>query len=95
MSTSDIHEEVRLRYAQAAVEASSGTQPGIEARVYPPVSVPPAPLGTSSHGRLSADAAERQAAQEKARQDRASTDRWARGTNVENKLELRRDPIHR
>ncbi len=29
MSTSDIHEEVRLRYAQAAVEASSGTQPGI------------------------------------------------------------------
>ncbi len=29
MSTSDIHEQVRQRYAQAAVEASSGTQPGI------------------------------------------------------------------
>jgi ubiquinone/menaquinone biosynthesis C-methylase UbiE len=29
MSTSDIHEQVRERYAQAAAEASSGTQPGI------------------------------------------------------------------
>jgi SAM-dependent methyltransferase len=29
MSTSDIHEQVRQRYAQAAVEAASGAQPGI------------------------------------------------------------------
>ena len=29
MSSDDIHEQVRERYAQAAVEASSGTQPGI------------------------------------------------------------------
>ncbi len=29
VSTSDIHEEVRARYAQAAVEATAGTQPGI------------------------------------------------------------------
>jgi SAM-dependent methyltransferase len=29
MSTSDIHEQVRQRYAQAAAEAASGAQPGI------------------------------------------------------------------
>ena len=29
MSSDDIHEQVRERYAQAAVDASSGTQPGI------------------------------------------------------------------
>ena len=29
MSTSDIHEQVRQRYAKAAVEAASGAQPGI------------------------------------------------------------------
>ena len=53
-------------------ENDPGTQPGIEARVYPPASVPPAPLG-KSQSRVSAD--------------RASTDRWARGTQVENKLQ--------
>ena len=35
---------------------------------------------------MSADAAERSAAAEKARQDAASTDRWARGSQIENKL---------
>ena len=68
-------------------ENGPGSQPGIEARIYPPVSVPTTPVGKSSHGGLSADSAERQAAQEKARQDRASTERWARGTQVENKLQ--------
>ncbi len=29
MTSSDIHEQVRERYAQAAAEASSGVQPGI------------------------------------------------------------------
>ena len=67
-------------------ENGPGSQPGIEARIYPPVSVPTAPVGKSSHSGVSADSAERQAAQEKARQDRASTERWARGTQVENKL---------
>jgi hypothetical protein len=37
--------------------------------------------------RVSAETAERLAAEEKARQDRASTERWARGTQVENKLQ--------
>ena len=71
---------------ETVTENGPGTQPGIEARIYPPVSVPTAQVGKSSHEGVSADSAERQAAQEKARQDRASTDRWARGTNVENKL---------
>lgn len=66
-------------------ENGPGTQPGIEARIYPPVSVPPAPLGEKK-GRVSAETAERLAAEEKARQDRASTERWARGTQVESKL---------
>ena len=67
-------------------ENGPGTQPGIEARIYPPVSVPPAPLGEKK-GRVSAETAERLAAEEKARQDRASTQRWARGTQVESKLQ--------
>jgi len=67
-------------------ENGPGSQPGVEARIYPPVSVPPAPLGEKK-GRVSAETAERQAAQEKARQDRASTQRWARGTQIENKLQ--------
>jgi hypothetical protein len=75
-------------------ESDPGAQPGIEARIYPPASVPPAPLGKSAHGRLSADAAERLAAAEKARQDRASTDRWARGTQVEDKLRQSGHPTH-
>ena len=66
-------------------ENGPGTQPGIEARIYPPVSVPTAPQGEK--GRVSAETAERLAAEEKARQDRASTERWARGTQVENKLQ--------
>ena len=73
--------------SETVSENGPGTQPGIEARIYPPVSVPTTPVGKSSHGGLSADSAERQAAQEKARQDRASTERWARGTQVENKLQ--------
>ena len=73
--------------SEKVTDGGTGTQPGYEARVYPPASVPPAPLGQKK-GRVSADAAERQAAQEKARQDRASTERWARGSqeNNENKL---------
>jgi hypothetical protein len=66
-------------------ENGPGSQPGVEARIYPPVSVPTAPQGEQK-GRVSADAAERAAAELKARQDRASTDRWARGTQVESKL---------
>ena len=73
--------------SETVSENGPGSQPGIEARIYPPVSVPTTPVGKSSHGGLSADSAERQAAQEKARQDRASTERWARGTQVENKLQ--------
>jgi len=73
--------------SETVSENGPGTQPGIEARIYPPVSVPTAPVGKSSHEGVSADSAERQAAQEKARQDRASTERWARGTQVENKLQ--------
>ena len=44
---------------------------------------------------MSAETAERLAAEEKARQDRASTERWARGTQVENKLQSRlaRSPL--
>ena len=71
--------------SETVSENGPGSQPGIEARIYPPVSVPTAPQG-GEKGRVSADSAERQAAEEKARQDRASTERWARGTNVENKL---------
>ena len=67
-------------------EDGPGTQPGIEARIYPPVSVPTAPQ-SEKKGRVSAETAERLAAEEKARQDRASTQRWARGTHVENKLQ--------
>ena len=73
--------------SETVSENGPGSQPGIEARIYPPVSVPTTPVGKSSHGGLSADSAERQAAEEKARQDRASTERWARGTQVENKLQ--------
>jgi hypothetical protein len=62
-----------------------GTQPGSAARIYPPTSVPPAPVGDKK-GPISADAAERKAAADKARQDRASADRWARGIQVEGKL---------
>ena len=32
-------------------ENGPGSQPGIEARIYPPVSVPTAPVGKSSHER--------------------------------------------
>jgi hypothetical protein len=80
--------------SEVVTENGPGTQPGIEARIYPPVSVPSAPLGEQKAS-MSAETAERLAAEEKARQDRASTERWARGTQVENKLELRRNPIHR
>ena len=71
--------------SETVSENGPGSQPGIEARIYPPVSVPTAPQGQEK-GRVSADSAERRAAADKARQDRASTERWARGTQVENKL---------
>jgi hypothetical protein len=80
--------------SETVTDGGTGTQPGYEARVYPPASVPPAPLGEKK-GPVSADAAERQAAAEKARQDRASTDRWARGTQIEsneNKLKYAGHP---
>ena len=64
--------------------AEPGTAPGYEARVFPPVSVPTAPV--DKPGRVSADTAERRAQAQKARQDRASTLRWARGSQVEEKL---------
>ena len=67
-------------------ENGPGSQPGIEARIYPPVSVPPAPLGEKKV-RMSAETAERLAAEEKARQDRASTARGARQTQVEIRLQ--------
>ena len=47
--------------SEKVTDGGTGTQPGYEARVYPPASVPPAPLGQKK-GRVSADAAERQAA---------------------------------
>jgi len=72
--------------SETVSENGPGTQPGIEARIYPPVSVPTAPQ-VEKKGRVSAETAERLAAEEKARQDRASTERWARGTQVENKLQ--------
>ena len=72
--------------SETVSENGPGTQPGIEARIYPPVSVPSAPLGEKKTS-MSAETAERLAAEEKARQDRASTQRWARGTQVENKLQ--------
>jgi hypothetical protein len=71
---------------ETVTENGPGTQPGIEARIYPPVSVPTAPQGEKKV-RMSAETAERLAAEEQARQDRASTQRWARGTQVENKLQ--------
>ena len=67
-------------------DTDPGSQPGVEARIYPPVSVPPAPVTKGGGGRISADAAERNAAAEKARQDRASTLRWDRGSYMESKL---------
>jgi len=70
---------------ESVTENDIGTQPGFEARNYPPSSVPQAPLGEKK-GRISADAAERKAAADKARQDQSSTDGWARGTQIENKL---------
>jgi len=70
---------------ETVTDTDTGTQPGFGARIYPPTSVPPAPLG-EKRGPISADAAERKAAADKARQDRASADRWARGTQVEDKL---------
>ena len=72
--------------SETVTENGPGAEPGTEARIYPPVSVPPAPLGEKKV-RMSAETAERLAAQEKARQDSASTQRWARGTQVENKLQ--------
>jgi hypothetical protein len=72
--------------SETVTENGPGTQPGFEARIYPPVSVPPAPLGEKKV-HMSAETAERLAAEEKARQDRASTARWARGTQVESKLQ--------
>jgi len=77
--------------SESVTENDPGTQPGYEARNYPPSSVPSAPLGEKK-GPVSADAAERQAAADKARQDRASTDRWARGTQVEDKLDEAGNP---
>ena len=71
---------------ETVTENGPGTQPGVEARIYPPVSVPTTPVGEKKV-RMSAETAERLAAEEKARQDRASTQRWARGTQVENKLQ--------
>ncbi len=70
---------------ETVTDNETGTQPGFVARNYPPSSVPPVQYGEKK-GPISADAAERQAAAEKARQDRASTERWARGTQVEDKL---------
>ena len=72
--------------SETVTENGPGTQPGFEARIYPPVSVPTAPQ-VEKKGRVSAETAERLAAEEKARQDRASTQRWARGTQVESKLQ--------
>ena len=63
-----------------------GTQPGFEARIYPPSSVPEVPYGEKK-GPISADAAERKAAAEKAREDRASSEQSARRSQVENKLD--------
>ena len=64
-------------------ENGPGSQPGIEARIYPPVSVPTTPVGEKKV-RMSA---ERLGAEEKARQDRASTARGARQTQVEIRLQ--------
>jgi hypothetical protein len=72
---------VLLGSAACGNETVSDTDPGNQPAAKPPVVASPyAPHGTS------ADRAEREAAAEKARQDRASTDRWARGTQIENKL---------
>ena len=70
---------------ETVTDTDTGTQPGFEERIYPPTSVPPAPVGEKK-GPTSADAAERNAAADQARQDRASADRWARGTQVEERL---------
>ena len=47
--------------SETVTENGPGTQPGIEARIYPPVSVPTAPQGEKK-GRVSAETAERLAA---------------------------------
>jgi hypothetical protein len=72
---------VLLVSAACGNDTVSETDPGNQPAANPAIASPYAPRGTS------ADRAEREAAEEKARQDQASSDRWARGTNVENKLE--------
>jgi hypothetical protein len=64
--------------------ADPGTT-GYQNRVYPPTSVPAVEYKT--HGRVSADQAERQAQAEKARQDAASTARWDRSSHVDSRLQ--------
>jgi hypothetical protein len=70
---------VLLGSAACGTETVSETDPGTQSAAHPKVHKAGG-IGTT------ADSAERRAAAEKARQDRASADRWARGTNVENKL---------
>jgi hypothetical protein len=62
-------------------------QAGVEARIYPPVSVPPMPISKPSPMGTSADAAERRAAADKARAERADALRAAQGQQIQNKLD--------
>jgi hypothetical protein len=68
---------VLLGSAACGTDTVTETDPGTQSQVAPQPKGP---------GGLSADSAERKAAAEKARQDRASTERWARGSQIENKL---------
>jgi hypothetical protein len=69
-----------LAFTACGTETVSETDPGTQSVANPKVRKAGG-IGTT------ADAAERRAAADKARQDQAATDRWARGTNVENKLQ--------
>ena len=71
-----------LAFTACGTRDRVGHRPGHAVRSAPTRSGPDRAGGIGT----TADAAERRAAADKARQDQASTDRWARGTNVENKL---------
>jgi hypothetical protein len=84
---------VLLGAAACGTETVTETDPGaqqagVEARIYPPVSVPPAPISkpTPPTG-TSADAAERRYAADKARAERADALRAAQGKQIQNKLD--------
>jgi hypothetical protein len=74
---------------ETVTDTDPGAQPAGQARIYPPVSVPPMPIikPTPTPQGMSADAAERRYANDKARAERADALRAAQGNQVAKKLD--------